>query len=207
MNKSSGKMLSRVAAALLFSVIGLGLAQASDDDKLRELERAMNAPSESGMPKPKMRTRAIVFDNQPQSGQQAAESAGAAVASAGPRDCASLPPDVKAIGVDFAIQFNVGSATVSPASQGTLDQISKVLALSPDRCVIVEGHTDASGSFDKNMALSRDRATSVVNFISTRNGIDRKRLVPVGKGSTDTMQNLDARDPKNRRVVFKVVTG
>jgi len=109
--------------------------------------------------------------------------------------------------VDFAIQFNVGSATVSPASQGTLDQISKVLALSPDRCVIVEGHTDSSGNYDKNMALSRDRAASVVNFISTRNGIDRKRLVPVGKGSSDTMQNLDARDPKNRRVVFKVVTG
>lgn len=207
MKKSSGMMLSRVATALLLSVVGLGVAQASDDDKLKELERAMNAPSETGMPKPKMRTRAIVFDNQPQSGQQAAESANTAVASAGPRDCASLPQDVKAIGVDFAIQFNVGSATVSPASQGTLDQISKVLALSPDRCVIVEGHTDSSGNFDKNMALSRDRAASVVNFISTRNGIDRKRLVPVGKGSSDTMQNLDARDPKNRRVVFKVVTG
>jgi outer membrane protein OmpA-like peptidoglycan-associated protein len=207
MKKNSGMMLSRVAAALLLSVVGLGLAQASDDDKLKELERAMNAPSETGMPKPKMRTRAIVFDNQPQSGQQAAESASAAVASSGPRDCANLPTDVKAIGVDFAIQFNVGSATVSQSSQGTLDQISKVLALSPDRCVIVEGHTDSSGNFDKNMALSRDRASSVVNFISTRNGIDRKRLVPVGKGSTDTMQNLDARDPKNRRVVFKVVTG
>ena len=203
-------MLSRVAAALLVSVLGFGVAQAaSDDDKLKELERAMNAPSETGMAKPKMRTRAIVFDNQPQSGSQAAESAAPAVvaAAAGARDCAALPPDVKAIGVDFPIQFNAGSATVSPASQATLDQISKVLALSPDRCVIVEGHTDSSGNADKNMALSRDRAASVVNFISTRNGIDRKRLVPVGKGSSDTVQNLDARDPKNRRVVFKVVTG
>lgn len=207
MKKNSKVLLSRVAAALLFSVLGLGVAQASDDDKLKELERAMNAPSETGTPKPKMRTRAIVFDNQPQSGQQAPEQAVAAAAPAGPRDCSSLPPDVKAIGVDFPIQFNVGSATVSPASQGTLEQISKVLSLSPDRCVIVEGHTDASGNYDKNMALSRDRASSVVNFISTRNGIDRKRLVPVGKGSSDTMQNLDARDPKNRRVVFKVVTG
>ena len=116
MKKNSGMMLSRVAAALLLSVVGLGLAQASDDDKLKELERAMNAPSETGMVKPKMRTRAIVFDNQPQTGQQAAESATTAVAAAGPRDCAGLPPDVKSIGVDFEIQFNVGSATVSPAS-------------------------------------------------------------------------------------------
>jgi outer membrane protein OmpA-like peptidoglycan-associated protein len=208
MKMNSGMMLSRVAAALLVSLLGFGVAQAaSDDDKLKELERAMNAPSDTGMAKPKMRTRAIVFDNQPQSGSQAAESAAPAVAAAGARDCAALPPDVKSIGVDFPIQFNVGSATVSPASQSTLDQISKVLALSPDRCVIVEGHTDSSGNADKNMALSRDRAASVVNFISTRNGIDRKRLVPVGKGSSDTVQNLDARDPKNRRVVFKVVTG
>jgi outer membrane protein OmpA-like peptidoglycan-associated protein len=201
--------ISRVLIGLML-IAGVGVAQAaSDDEKLKELERAMNAPSETGMQKPKMRTRAIVFDNQPQAGDPAASQPAQAQpqAAAGPRDCASLSPDVRAVGVDFAIQFNAGSATVSPASEGTLSQISKVLALSPDRCVIVEGHTDVSGNFDKNMALSRDRATSVVNFISTRNGIDRKRLVPVGKGSTETMQNLDARDPKNRRVVFKVVTG
>ena len=201
--------ISRVLIGLML-IAGVGAAQAaSDDEKLKELERAMNAPSETGMQKPKMRTRAIVFDNQPQAGDSAASQPAQAQpqAATGSRDCASLPPNVRAVGVDFAIQFNAGSATVSPASEGTLSQISKVLALSPDRCVIVEGHTDVSGNFDKNMALSRDRATSVVNFISTRNGIDRKRLVPVGKGSTETMQNLDARDPKNRRVVFKVVTG
>ena len=199
--------ISRVLMGLML-IAGVGVAQAaSDEEKLKELERAMNAPSESGMQKPKMRTRAIVFDNQPQAAEPAAQQAQVQAAAAGSRDCASLPPDVRAMGVDFAIQFNAGSATVSPASEGTLSQISKVLALSPDRCVIVEGHTDVSGNFEKNMALSRDRAASVVNFISTRNGIDRKRLVPVGKGSTETMQNLDARDPKNRRVVFKVVTG
>jgi outer membrane protein OmpA-like peptidoglycan-associated protein len=88
-----------------------------------------------------------------------------------------------------------------------LSQIAKVLALSPDRCVIVEGHTDSTGNYDKNMSLSRDRANSVVNFITVRNGIDRRRLVPVGKGSSDPMPNLDSRDSKNRRVVFKVVTG
>ncbi len=197
--------ISRVLIGLML-LSGVGVSQAaSDEEKLRELERAMNMPSETGMPQ--KRTRAIVFDNQ-QPSTPAAEPAAAQVAStAGSRDCGSLPPDVRTVGVDFAIQFNAGSATVSAASEGTLNQIAKVLALSPDRCVIVEGHTDVAGNFDKNMALSRDRANAVVNFISTRNGIDRKRFVPVGKGSTETMPNLDARDPKNRRVVFKVVTG
>ena len=198
--------VSRVLMGLLL-IAGVGMAHAaSDDDKLRELERAMTTPSEPGMAKPRMRTRAIVFDNQPQTGGQAEAPAQAAAAPA-QYNCSSLPPDVRTVGVDFAIQFNVGSATISGASEGTLSQIAKVLALSPDRCVIVEGHTDVSGNFDKNMALSRDRAASVVNFISSRHGVDRKRLAPVGKGSTEIMQNLDAHDPKNRRVVFKVVTG
>ena len=196
--------ISRLAVGMVL-IATMGIAQASDEDKLKELERAMNAPSETA--RPKMRTRAIVFDNQPQAGGQAEPVASIGTAPAGPRDCGALPPDARSIAVDFAIQFNVGSATISPASEGTLNQISKVLALSPDKCVIVEGHTDSSGNADKNTALSRDRANSVVGFISTRNGIDRKRLVPVGKGSSDTLPNLDSRDPKNRRVVFKVVTG
>lgn len=198
-------MNSQFGLALILALLtGAGIAQASDEDKLKELERAMNAPSEA--PRPKMRTRAIVFDNQPQAASTEA-AAPAPTSSSGPRDCMALPPDVRSVGVDFAIQFNVGSATVSPASEGTLSQIAKVLALSPDRCVIVEGHTDSTGNYDKNMSLSRDRANSVVNFITVRNGIDRRRLVPVGKGSSDPMPNLDSRDSKNRRVVFKVVTG
>lgn len=204
--------ISRVLMGLML-IAGVGIAQAaSDEDKLKELERAMNMPSDTGMPQQK-RTRAIVFDNQQQSGSQAAEPSAqvapssASTTTAGSRDCGSLPSDVRTVGVDFPIQFNAGSATVSSASEGTLNQIAKVLALSPDRCIIVEGHTDVLGNYDKNMALSRDRANAVVIFISTRHGIDRKRFVPVGKGSTETMPNLDARDPKNRRVVFKVVTG
>ena len=204
--------ISRVLMGLML-IAGVGIAQAaSDEDKLKELERAMNMPSDTGMPQQK-RTRAIVFDNQQQSGSQAAEPSAqvapssASTTTAGSRDCGSLPSDVRTVGGDFPIQFNAGSATVSSTSEGTLNQIAKVLALSPDRCIIVEGHTDVIGNYEKNMALSRDRANAVVIFISTRHGIDRKRFVPVGKGSTETMPNLDARDPKNRRVVFKVVTG
>ncbi|HZX29783.1 MAG TPA: OmpA family protein [Rhodocyclaceae bacterium] len=194
--------LSGLMAVLLASVVGASVAYAADDDatKLKELERALSAPQEGVAPK-KPRTRAIVFDSEPQSAPEPAQVAAAAL------DCAAIPPDAKMIGVDFQIQFNVGSATVSPASEATLTQIAKILALSPNRCVVVEGHTDITGNADRNLSLSRDRATSVVNYISERNGIDRKRLVPVGKGSTDTLKNLDPRDPKNRRVVFKVVAG
>jgi outer membrane protein OmpA-like peptidoglycan-associated protein len=194
---------SALLCGLMLLAMGSGQAVAADDEaaKLEALQRAMTAPGDGEPAKKKVRTRAIVFDN---AGSAPATSA---AAPAGALDCASLPPDVKANAVDFSIQFQVGSAKVSPASEATLGSIAKILALAPDRCVIVEGHTDATGNADKNMALSRDRAGSVVNYIAEKAGIERKRLVPLGKGSSSPAAGLAPTDPKNRRVVFKVVAG
>ena len=114
---------------------------------------------------------------------------------------------MRATAVQFPIQFRPGSANITPASGNTLIEIAKILSLTPDRCIIVEGHTDAEGNADRNMALSRDRANSVVKFISDKGAVERRRLVPVGKGSTDPLKDLDPRDSRNRRVVFKVVAG
>ena len=203
--------IASLSALVLAGMMGGASVQAQDgnDEKLKELERAMRASAPASTPeigtttKGKPRTRAIVFDSEPQA---APPVAAAPAAPAAEKDCSALPPNAPAVSVDFTISFNVGSATVSPSSENTLNQISKVLALNPSSCIIVEGHTDASGNADKNMVLSRDRAASVVNYVSDRGGIEKKRLIPVGKGSSDPVKNLDARDPKNRRVVFKVVS-
>lgn len=194
---------SALMFGLLLAALGSGQVIAADDEaaKLKELERAMAAPGDGEPAKKKVRTRAIVFDN---AGSPAAANEPAPAAAL---DCASLPADVKANAVDFAIQFQVGSAKISSASEATLGSIAKILALAPNRCVLVEGHTDATGNADKNMALSRDRAGSVVNYITEKAGIERKRLIPLGKGSSSPAAGLDPRDPKNRRVVFKVVAG
>lgn len=201
MNKRTGFVLSALVAGFL-SMVAVSSAAfgASDEAKLKELERAMSAPAEGGVVR-KPRTRAIVFDNEP--AQAAAPASETKAASAG--DCSAISPDVKATAVDFAIQFKVGSAEVAPASEEILRQIAKILALSPDRCVLVEGHTDSSGNADRNISLSRERAGSVVKFIVEKAGMDRNRFVPIGKGSSDPLKNLDPRDSKNRRVVFKVV--
>jgi outer membrane protein OmpA-like peptidoglycan-associated protein len=190
-----------VALLTLANGVSVVPARAADDEasSLEELKRAMTEPSEA--PK-KKRTRAIVFD-----GDASQAPASAPVASSGPLDCAALPPDVRATAVQFPIQFRPGSAVITPASGNTLTEIGKILALTPDRCVIVEGHTDAEGNPEKNLALSRERANAVVKFIADKGAVERKRLVPVGKGSTDPLRDLDPRDAKNRRVVFKVVAG
>lgn len=207
--------VSSLILGLLVAGFGATASFADDDSKakLDELKRAMTAPQEGTAEiggtgtKKKVRTRAIVFDNEPQAGAAPAAELAKTAKPAAKSDCSSLPADVKASAVDFAIQFKVGSAEISSASEMTLTEIAKILSLSPERCVLVEGHTDATGNADKNLALSRERANSVVKYITDKAGIDRNRVIPSGKGSNDPMKNLDPRDPKNRRVVFKVVAG
>lgn len=194
-----------VAGILVFSFGSVSALDLGDEAKLKELENALKS-SAAPAPVKKPRTRAIVFDND--AGATATPAATAAVSETKPArigDCAALPADVKTTPVDFAIQFKSGSADLAPASEETLRQIAKILALSPDRCILVEGHTDAVGNFEKNMALSKDRSSSVVKFIVEKAGMDASRLVPIGKGQTEPVKNTDPRDSKNRRVVFKVV--
>lgn len=209
---------SSLILGLLVAAFGASASFADDDSKtkLDELKRAMTAPHENAADiggtdtKKKVRTRAIVFDNEPPAATAPASPAADLAKTAKPAaktDCGSLPADVKTSAVDFAIQFKVGSADISSASEMTLTEIAKILSLSPERCVLVEGHTDATGNADKNQVLSRERANSVVKYITDKAGIDRNRVIPSGKGSSDPLKNLDPRDPKNRRVVFKVVAG
>jgi outer membrane protein OmpA-like peptidoglycan-associated protein len=107
--------------------------------------------------------------------------------------------------VDFTIQFKVGSAEILPHSESRLREIGQLLQLAPDRCVVIEGHTDATGNPERNIVLSQDRANAVVQFLAGKAGVNPKRLLPVGKGSTEPIKSLDAKDPKNRRVAFKVI--
>ncbi len=121
------------------------------------------------------------------------------------RDCGTIATDAKLTAVEFPIQFNVGSADLTDSAENTLQLIAKILSLA-NNCVLVEGHTDSDGNFNRNMELSRQRADSVVQFLSKKVGVSRARLIALGKGSSEPIKNLDSRNPKNRRVVFKVVS-
>lgn len=213
------RFLTLTACVTLGLVSNAMALDANDDAKLKELEKALKSPAAAPVEAVKKpRTRAIVFDAEPQAAaQQPAGVTGAVavtapvvvpVAAAKPNriaDCHTVAADAKATPVDFAIQFKSGSADIAPASEETLRQIAKILSLAPDRCVLVEGHTDALGGFDANMVLSRIRSASVVQFIVGKAGVDSNRLIPIGKGPNEPLKNLDPRDPRNRRVVFKVV--
>jgi outer membrane protein OmpA-like peptidoglycan-associated protein len=198
--------LSILAAALIGALGTASVPAFANDDaqKLEALQRALAVPGTEGQEpgKKKVRTRAIVFDNADTAPAQGAPAA-AVQAVAAPATCAGVSPDAPGTAVDFAIQFTAGSANIASTSASLLDQIGKVLSLNPNGCIVVEGHTDVSGNAEKNTALSKQRAESVVQYLGKT--ISPARLAPVGKGSSQLLPSVAPTDPKHRRVVFKVV--
>jgi len=83
----------------------------------------------------------------------------------------------------YGIYFDFGSAVLRAESTAALGEIERFLSAAPDRRLVIEGHTDAIGAADANLALSRARAQAVVDAL-TRRGIDVSRLSAVGYGAS-----------------------
>ncbi len=105
--------------------------------------------------------------------------------------------------VHFAsdILFDVNSSTLSGGSRSTLDQVAGVLAEFPKTAVIVQGHTDSTGSDAHNQALSERRAASVVSYLAGR-GVDPARMQALGYGESQPV--ADNATPDGRRLNRRV---
>lgn len=62
------------------------------------------------------------------------------------------------------------------------------------------GHTDAKGSDEYNLELSKRRAAAVVEHLVFFHNVDRERLVAVGMGESDPINPSDPEAAENRRV-------
>lgn len=109
----------------------------------------------------------------------------------------------KAVG--FPINFDVNSATIRPDSIPFLDAIGGLLQKDPSMRMLVEGHTDASGSYARNVELSKTRAEAVVNFLIARYNVDPSRLMAMGKGPKEPLNPATPTSPDNRRVQFRIL--
>ena len=87
-----------------------------------------------------------------------------------------------------------------------LNQIADFLRENPDTKIKITGHTDLTGDISLNKILSLERAESVRSYLHSK-GIDRKRMIADGKGSTQpVINNLDPESSRiNRRTEFQVV--
>jgi outer membrane protein OmpA-like peptidoglycan-associated protein len=104
--------------------------------------------------------------------------AAAAVAASGIGG--ALETQGRAILADLA--FQTGSAQLGDGPFPSLDALAAYLTANPTRRVALVGHTDAEGSLDANIALSRRRAGSVLERLVADYDIPRAQLAAEGMG-------------------------
>jgi outer membrane protein OmpA-like peptidoglycan-associated protein len=109
-----------------------------------------------------------------------------------------------------AVFFRTSGDQILPVSFPLLDNVAEVLNAHPEiRMIVVEGHTDARGRRETNIALSQRRAESVVRYL-VEQGVAAARLEARGYGP-DRPRVADATTPEqhaqNRRVEFHIPGG
>lgn len=106
--------------------------------------------------------------------------------------------------VTRGILFDVNSDKIKPESYGTLKEIATVLQDNAGLKVKIVGHTDSDGSDESNLDLSKRRAASVKNVLTSEFGIDASRMDTDGKGESEPVADNNTPEGKanNRRVEF-----
>jgi OmpA-OmpF porin, OOP family len=103
--------------------------------------------------------------------------------------------------VALYINFDIDKATLRADSQGTVDEINKLMSSNPEMKLSIEGHTDSTGAADHNRQLSTARARSVLGTLVGL-GIDPVRLSSKGFGPDKPIADNASEQgrAKNRRV-------
>ncbi len=102
--------------------------------------------------------------------------------------------------------FETGKATLEPESFAVIDELLAYLTRKADERIEIGGHTDNVGSAAANLVLSKDRATSVMNYLISK-GIDPARLEAKGYGMSMPVENNKTEEGRaqNRRTEVKVL--
>lgn len=230
-NKRGGASRLPLRHVALACCFGLGMSAAWADVTVyeraptaEELQQKLLGGEQAGQKK--FKTRAIVFgDTAPQAAQPAASPVTGAqpepppapmpVAAPVQQQAAVAPTPAPATAgqsmqvsdnaIAFPIQFKVNSAQLLPESLPFIQSIAGLMQKDPGIRLLIEGHTDISGNYQRNLALSRERAFAVMNHLIDHFGIDPMRLMPTGKGPMEPLPGHEPTDPKNRRVQFRII--
>lgn len=103
--------------------------------------------------------------------------------------------------VALYINFDTDKASLRPDAAPAVGEIVKLLKSNPSLDIAIEGHTDNSGSSERNKELSLERANAVVAALHAA-GIAPTRLTAAGFGQEKPLaeNTTDEGRAKNRRV-------
>jgi len=109
-------------------------------------------------------------------------------------------------GVIDGVNFQTGSATLTALARATLDEAIVTLDAFPDVRISVQAHTDSMGNEDNNLELSKQRALSVVRYL-TAQGVGIDRLEARAYGERRPIADNSTREGRltNRRVEFRTI--
>lgn len=102
---------------------------------------------------------------------------------------------------DSGLLFAKNSSALTSSAQENIQDLAKTLIKYGDTNVIVEGHTDNTGSDAINDPLSQRRAQAVANY-AQQQGVDASRFTVSGYGSKQPIadNSTEAGRQANRRV-------
>jgi len=82
----------------------------------------------------------------------------------------------------YGISFGVGSSSLNSGQDALVGKIVAAIEMFPRAEVMVEGHTDDTGSYDANLRLSRRRAETVARLLETELGRPEDSIATEGFG-------------------------
>jgi outer membrane protein OmpA-like peptidoglycan-associated protein len=105
-----------------------------------------------------------------------------------------------------SVLFELDSAQISADAGKALQEIADAARDRPGARLVVEGHTDTSGTREHNQALSDARARAVADEL-VREGVPRRRITSEGLGESRlaVATGDEVREPRNRRVVVRLI--
>lgn len=197
-------MVSMLGAAAFVGAMAVAVGPATAEDPVlrgipsqKQLLNALD-PTQGGGSEdagPGVTTRAARPTHAPEAPSPATSAAVKAPSSAG----VAAPPSASA---SLLVLFKYNSADLTPQARRQLDAVASALK-SPklDRYRFeLQGHTDATGGEEYNLALSEQRAKAVFDYLVQQHGIDPQRLTAVGVGERDLLDPNNPTAEVNRRV-------
>lgn len=111
----------------------------------------------------------------------------------------------------WAITFETGRATFTPAAESVLDQLQRELLVAGGTTIQIHGHTDNVGSPDANQRLSEERAFAVKQWLMDKSSVNfpSERMTVFAHGATNPIapNSTPEGKAKNRRVEIVLVSG
>lgn len=104
------------------------------------------------------------------------------------------------------VMFNQSSSEVVPSSKPEMDRIVQMMLDYPSMEILLEGHTDNVGDWQKNIQLSDDRVTEVKKYLHSK-GIALERIQTKAWGPANPISSNLTEETRrwNRRVEFTIL--